>query len=113
MIDDDKRINGYQITIEVSCANLLALQQPMVSDLWFVIAIMISCSDLDRMGEHFASIAKSMLRLNEEERLPLFEEKVQKMGQNALEMLHQLLSIFPEHQAKSARELAQTDEKIR
>lgn len=112
VIDDDKRINEYQVTIEVSCANLLALQQPMVSDLRFVIAIMASCSDLERMGDHFAGIAKSMLRLNEEERLPLFEEKVQEMGHNALEMLHQLLSIFPKHQAKSARELAQTDEKL-
>lgn len=56
----------------------------MVSDLWFVIATMISCSDLDRMGEHFAGITKSMLRLNEA--LTLFEEKVQEMDQNALEM---------------------------
>ena len=112
VIDDDKRINDYQIAIEVACANLLALQQPMVSDLRFVIAIMASCSDLERMGDHFAGIAKSTIRLKEEEKLPLFEEKLQEMGQTALDMLHQLMAIFPKHGAKSARKLAQEDEKL-
>ncbi|MGV3010429.1 phosphate signaling complex protein PhoU [Streptococcus thoraltensis] len=112
VIDGDKRINDYQVSIEIACANLLALQQPMVSDLRFVIAIMASCSDLERMGDHFAGIAKSILRLKEEERLPLFEEKLQEMGQNALQMLYHLVTIFPDHEAKSARALAQEDEKL-
>ncbi|MGV3051158.1 phosphate signaling complex protein PhoU [Streptococcus hyovaginalis] len=112
VVDTDEQINHYQIKIEVACANLLALQQPMVSDLRFVIAIMASSSDLERMGDHFAGIAKSVFRLNDDARLPEFEEKLQEMGENALQMLHQLITIFPDHNAKSARALAREDEKL-
>lgn len=112
VLDADQTINNYQTKIEVSCANLLALQQPLVSDLRLVIVIMTSCSDLERMGDHFVGIAKSILKLKDEERLPEFEKQLQDMGQKALEMLHQLMTIFPAHKSEPARQLAAKDAAI-
>ncbi|WP_321969505.1 PhoU domain-containing protein, partial [Streptococcus pneumoniae] len=54
IINKDHAINQGQSAIELTCARLLALQQPQVSDLRFVISIMSSCSDLERMGDHMA-----------------------------------------------------------
>ncbi|MFU2163736.1 phosphate signaling complex protein PhoU [Streptococcus pluranimalium] len=112
LVDDDKRINDYQIAIEIACANVLALQQPMVSDLRLVLAIMASSSDLERMADHFAGIAKSITRLKEVERSPLFEERLQEMGQDALRMLEDMIRIFPAHTSSSAKELAKQDESL-
>ncbi|MGP6361353.1 phosphate signaling complex protein PhoU [Streptococcus dysgalactiae] len=111
IIARDQKINQRQSAIELACARMLALQQPQVSDLRFVISIMSSCSDLERMGDHMTGIAKAILQLKEEQLAPS-EDQLHLMGQSALRMLADLLETFPLHQASKAVSIAQTDEQI-
>lgn len=106
-----QKINQRQSAIELACARMLALQQPQVSDLRFVISIMSSCSDLERMGDHMTGIAKAILQLKEDQLAPS-EDQLHLMGQSALRMLADLLETFPLHQASKAVSIAQTDEQI-
>ncbi|MDY4035519.1 MAG: phosphate signaling complex protein PhoU [Streptococcus dysgalactiae] len=111
IIARDQKINQRQSAIELACARMLALQQPQVSDLRFVISIMSSCSDLERMGDHMTGIAKAILQLKEDQLVPS-EEQLHLMGQSALRMLVDLLETFPLHQASKAISIAQIDEQI-
>ncbi|XHV85925.1 phosphate signaling complex protein PhoU [Streptococcus dysgalactiae subsp. equisimilis] len=111
IIARDQKINQRQSGIELACARMLALQQPQVSDLRFVISIMSSCSDLERMGDHMTGIAKAILQLKEDQLAPS-EDQLHLMGQSALRMLADLLETFPLHQASKAVSIAQTDEQI-
>ncbi|MGT2914495.1 phosphate signaling complex protein PhoU [Streptococcus dysgalactiae] len=111
IIARDQKINQRQSAIELVCARMLALQQPQVSDLRFVISIMSSCSDLERMGDHMTGIAKAILQLKEDQLSPS-EDQLHLMGQSALRMLADLLETFPLHQASKAVSIAQTDEQI-
>ncbi|WP_243081150.1 phosphate signaling complex protein PhoU [Streptococcus dysgalactiae] len=111
IIARDQKINQRQSAIELACARMLALQQPQVSDLRFVISIMSSCSDLERMGYHMTGIAKAILQLKEDQLSPS-EDQLHLMGQSALRMLADLLETFPLHQASKAVSIAQTDEQI-
>ncbi|WP_434780123.1 phosphate signaling complex protein PhoU [Streptococcus dysgalactiae subsp. equisimilis] len=111
IIARDQKINQRQSAIELACARMLALQQPQVSDLRFVISIMFSCSDLERMGDHMTGIAKAILQLKEDQLAPS-EDQLHLMGQSALRMLADLLETFPLHQASKAVSIAQTDEQI-
>ncbi|OBY97325.1 phosphate transport system regulatory protein PhoU [Streptococcus dysgalactiae subsp. equisimilis] len=111
IIARDQKINQRQSAIELACARMLALQQPQVSDLRFVISIMSSCSDLERMGDHMTGIAKAILQLKEDQ-LASSEDQLHLMGQSALRMLADLLETFPLHQASKAISIAQTDEQI-
>ncbi|BBE40723.1 phosphate signaling complex protein PhoU [Streptococcus dysgalactiae] len=111
IIARDQKINQRQSAIELACARMLALQQPQVSDLRFVISIMSSCSDLERMGDHMTGIAKAILQLKEDQLAPI-EDQLHLMGQSALRMLADLLETFPLHQASKAISIAQTDEQI-
>ena len=111
IIARDQKINQRQSAIELACARMLALQQPQVSDLRFVISIMSSCSDLERMGDHMTGIAKAILQLKEDQLSP-GEDQLHLMGQSALRMLADLLETFPLHQASKAVSIAQTDEQI-
>lgn len=111
IIAQDQKINQRQSAIELACARMLALQQPQVSDLRFVISIMSSCSDLERMGDHMTGIAKAILQLKEDQLAPS-EDQLHLMGQSALRMLADLLETFPLHQASKAVSIAQTDEQI-
>lgn len=111
IIARDQKVNQRQSAIELACARMLALQQPQVSDLRFVISIMSSCSDLERMGDHMTGIAKAILQLKEDQLAPS-EDQLHLMGQSALRMLADLLETFPLHQASKAVSIAQTDEQI-
>lgn len=111
IIARDQKINQRQSAIELACARMLALQQPQVSDLRFVISIMSSCSDLERMGDHMTGIAKAILQLKGDQLAPS-EDQLHLMGQSALRMLADLLETFPLHQASKAVSIAQTDEQI-
>ncbi|EHI69939.1 phosphate signaling complex protein PhoU [Streptococcus ictaluri] len=112
VIDKDKKINQSQSDIELACAQLLALQQPQVSDLRFVITIMTACSDLERMGDHMAGVSKSVLKLKEKYFLPELENQLHDMGQKVLALLSQLLDNFSKHQSKEAIAIAKEDEWI-
>lgn len=111
IIARDQKVNQRQSAIELACARMLALQQPQVSDLRFVISIMSSCSDLERMGDHMTGIAKAILQLKEDQLAPS-EDQLHLMGQSALRMLADLLETFPLHQASKAVSIAQTDGQI-
>ncbi|AUC24674.1 phosphate signaling complex protein PhoU [Streptococcus uberis] len=112
IIKEDKLINQAQLDIELTCANLLALQQPQVTDLRFVLTIMSACSDLERMGDHMTGIAKAILNLKEIDTLDVIEEHIHDAGQRALKMMSDLLLVFPKRNADKAIAIANQDEAI-
>lgn len=112
IIKEDKLINQAQLDIELTCANLLALQQPQVTDLRFVLTIMSACSDLERMGDHMTGIAKAILNLKEIDTLDVIEEHIHDAGQKALKMMSNLLLVFPKRNADKAIAIANQDEAI-
>lgn len=112
IIKEDKLINQAQLDIELTCANLLALQQPQVTDLRFVLTIMTACSDLERMGDHMTGIAKAILNLKEIDTLDVIEEHIHDAGQKALKMMSDLLLVFPKRNADKAIAIANQDEAI-
>lgn len=112
IIKEDKLINQAQLDIELTCANLLALQQPQVTDLRFVLTIMSACSDLERMGDHMTGIAKAILNLKEIDTLDVIEEHIHDAGQKALKMMSDLLLVFPNRNADKAIAIANQDEAI-
>ncbi|MCZ8465634.1 phosphate signaling complex protein PhoU [Streptococcus uberis] len=112
IIKEDKLINQAQLDIELTCANLLALQQPQVTDLRFVLTIMSACSDLERMGDHMAGIANAILNLKEIDSLEVIEEHIHDAGQKALKMMSDLLLVFPKRNADKAIAIANQDEAI-
>lgn len=112
IIKEDKLINQAQLDIELTCANLLALQQPQVTDLRFVLTIMSACSDLERMGDYMTGIAKAILNLKEIDTLDVIEEHIHDAGQKALKMMSDLLLVFPKRNADKAIAIANQDEAI-
>ncbi|MGT2887625.1 phosphate signaling complex protein PhoU [Streptococcus didelphis] len=112
IIKEDRLINQAQLSLELSCANLLALQQPQVTDLRFVLTVMSACSDLERMGDHMAGLAKSTLNLSPSDDLDIIEEDIHLAGQKALKMLADLLYVFSKRDADKAIAIANQDEAI-
>ena len=48
----EKRVNAFEISIDRECEEFLAMQNPVASDLRFVICILKTSGNLERIGDH-------------------------------------------------------------
>lgn len=111
VIDNDAQINTQRWQIEEECVNLIALQQPVASDLREMIAILNIVTDLERMGDHAEGIAKIVKLLGKEDPVkPLTDIPV--MADIALEMLHKSIDAFIRRDAKAAEAICDMDDKV-
>ena len=62
----DHEVNAAEISIDECCLELLALRQPAARDLRFITITLKIVTDLERMGDKCANIAKRARVLNEE-----------------------------------------------
>jgi phosphate transport system protein len=61
VVSQDQQINSYEILIDDAVVDLLALQQPVATDLRFILAASKINNDLERIGDHAVNIAESAL----------------------------------------------------
>ncbi len=109
VISDDEQINQLRFEIEEACLVLIATQQPTASDLRTVVAAMNIVVDLERMADHAAGIAKTVIRMGDEPLLkPLID--IPRMAQLTREMLRAALDSFVKRDAQKAKVTAALDE---
>ncbi|UHH14634.1 hypothetical protein LT972_06440 [Halobacterium litoreum] len=61
VVDGDDAVNDRYLELEGDCVDLLALQQPVASDLRFVAASFKISTDLERVGDHAVNVAARTL----------------------------------------------------
>ena len=62
----DHEINTLEVAVDEKCLELLALRQPAARDLRFITLALKIVTDLERIGDQCANIAKRALELNDE-----------------------------------------------
>jgi phosphate transport system protein len=111
IIDEDEEINLLRFKIEEACLTLIATQQPAARDLRGVVASMNIVVDMERMGDHAAGIAKTVIRMGDEPLLkPLID--IPRMAQTAREMLRMSLDAFIERDAEAAKAVVPIDDEM-
>jgi phosphate transport system protein len=91
VIERDHQVNALDVGIDEECIRLIALRQPMATDLRFITTIMKITTDLERMADQAVNIAERALELNEEPLLkpyidiPRMRELAQGMTKDALD----------------------------
>jgi len=58
VISNDEFINNLDVKIDKLCQKIFALQQPVASDLRYIISALKINNDLERIGDHAVNIAK-------------------------------------------------------
>jgi phosphate transport system protein len=111
IIRDDVLINRQRWEIEENCVNLIAMQQPVASDLREMITIMNIVTDLERMGDHAEGIAKIVLLLGKEDPVKPFID-VPIMAEKAVEMLRKSMEAFIRRDAKAAEAICAMDDDV-
>jgi phosphate transport system protein len=111
IIDDDAIINKKRWDIEEECIDLIALQQPVATDLREIIAVLNIITELERIGDYAEGIAKIVLMMGDE---PLIKPLVNipTMAEKAIEMLKQSLEAFINRDAATAAEICKKDDEV-
>jgi phosphate transport system protein len=111
IIKDDLLINEKRWQIEEDCISLIALQQPVASDLREIIAVLNVITDLERMGDYAEGIAKIVVMLGDE---PLIKQLVfsPKMAEKTIDMLRRSMQAFVKRDAKTAKAICNEDDEV-
>jgi len=110
IVRGDTEVNALQIEIDDRCLKLLALQQPMASDLRLITSAMKINADLERIGDQAVNIAENATKMLAFPPLkPLID--LPRMAERAERMTRDSLDAFVRRDVTLAREvLAQDDE---
>lgn len=111
VFENEVRINSLEIEIDNAILDLLALQQPVASDLRFIVAAQKINNDLERIGDHAVNIAESALNLRKRKALESLLE-IPKMAATTKLMLRYALDSFILLDPKMARTVLETDDQI-
>ncbi|KRM20680.1 phosphate signaling complex protein PhoU [Latilactobacillus graminis] len=112
VIADDHKINERETDLESKSFELIALQQPVSTDLRVIVTIMKASSDLERMGDHAVSIAKSTIRVKGNTRVPDIEKDIADMADKVKQMVEEVLDAYVKEDRKKALAIASEDAAI-
>lgn len=94
IVGRDSEVNEMEMAIDDECASILARRQPTASDLRLVVAIIKVNTDLERIGDEAAKVAKQAVRLSEEGASPSSFIEIRHIGNRVASMLHNALDAF-------------------
>ncbi len=109
VITGDSEVNRMYLDLEQQCIELLALQQPVASDLRFIASSFKIITDLERIGDLAVNLGEYTIGAERD----LFPDvDVQAMGALTLEMVDDAMTAYDEADIESCYELANRDDDI-
>jgi phosphate transport system protein len=111
VLQQEEAMDLLCIEIDDRCFTRLALQQPMASDLRFLVASIKINSDLERIGDQAVSIAlRARALIREPEVKPLID--IPRMALLAQEMVRRALDAFVRGDVELARHVIEDDDEV-
>lgn len=111
LVARDDAVDEMDQDIEQRCMRLLALQQPMASDLRIIETILKVITDVERIGDHAVDIAQVARRLGAETLYkPLVD--IPRLAEMARAMLHDALEAFVHHDLVRVRKVIHDDDGV-
>lgn len=112
VIDNDHNINEMEIKLEKKSFEMIALQQPVTTDLRMIVTVLKASSDLERLGDQAVAIAKATIRVKGHKRIPEVEAQLSEMSTAVISMVNEVLTAYVKNNERRAREIAEKDEVI-
>ncbi len=104
-------INDMEVDIEEEVLKLLALHQPVATDLRFLIVVLKVNNDLERMGDQVMNIVERIRFLKERDRI-VADLEFDRMGRLAAEMVRQSVDALIRRNLNDARKVLEMDDTL-
>ncbi|GAA0892545.1 phosphate signaling complex protein PhoU [Fulvivirga kasyanovii] len=113
VISMEKRVNSLELAIDKRCENILALYNPVATDLRFVLAAFKISNDLERIGDNAEGIANFLFDVMEKAEDDMIEKfKLNMMYDVAISMLHDMEEAMENEDTKLARKIFKKDDQL-
>lgn len=107
----DRHINRLECEVDELCLRILAMRQPVASDLRFITTALKIVTDLERVGDIGVNICERVAELNEEPPLPDVID-VSSLADESLGVLHEALDALVARDVDRATALLERDDHI-
>jgi phosphate transport system protein len=111
VIEGDGQIDEEENRVEEECLKILALHQPVASDLRRIAAALKINTDLERMADLAEDIAERAVCLGRMAPIPI-PKKLQRMTDLTATMVHQGLDSFVNLDTQQARRVCRLDDEV-
>lgn len=112
IVNRDHEVNQMELAIDDECATILARRQPAASDLRLIVAVMKVNTDIERIGDEAAKIARQAIRLGEENLSRSNYVEIRHIGSHVGAMLRKSLDAFARLDIELAVEVVKEDSKV-
>ncbi len=113
VISMDKRVNAMELKIDRDCENILALYNPVATDLRFVLAGLKSNHDLERIGDNIRGIARASEGVSTKKESDLVARfKIIEMFNTAVSMLGDVCNAIEQDDTTLVRKIFEKDQKL-
>ena len=109
VIEGDAMVDANDIRIEEECLKLLALHQPVATDMRWLVTVVKANSDLERMADLACNIAERAKALDLHPLFPVPDELLE-MVSISTRMVRDALDAFVERDTPKAREVIRQDD---
>jgi len=113
VMENDHRVNALEVAIDEDCSTVIARRQPAAKDLRMVMTVVKTITDLERIGDEAAKIARMTRAIYESDRptVPRTSE-IQHVADLALKMLRTSLDAFARLDLTVAATVVRQDEQV-
>ena len=109
---DDRAVDRLEAKIDENTLQILTLRQPMADDLRNVICALKISSNLERIGDYAANIAKRTDVLSDVSKIGTAEKTIRRMGDMVQKMVADVLNAYIKKDLAMADELRLRDEEV-
>ncbi|QCC46828.1 phosphate signaling complex protein PhoU [Halobellus limi] len=109
VVGGDDEVNQMYLDLESDCVDLIALQQPVASDLRFIAASFKIITDLERIGDLAVNLAQYAM---DADRDVFPEVDVQQIGVETLNMLESAMAAYANDDSEACYAVAERDDDL-
>ena len=111
VINREELTNAMEVNVEEECLKILALYQPVASDLRYIVAVLKINQDLERIGDLAVHIAERALFLCNQPRITI-PVRLEQMADKSQGLLKKVLDAFVNLDESAAREVCAADSDV-
>lgn len=113
VVTSDYQINALEVAIDEECSRILARRQPAASDLRFLVSVIKTITDLERMGDEAERVGRMAVALSGREGATYNRQaEIRHLGNHVREMLHDALDAFARTDLELAAKVIGEDRRV-
>jgi len=113
VVEEDHRVNAMEVAIDEDCSTIIARRQPAAGDLRMLMMVVKTITDLERIGDEAAKIARMTQLIYGSDRMPIPRVvEIKHVANTAIEMLRKALDAFARLDLGAAAEVVKRDQQV-